>query len=169
VLFRAINLKLFVLVLAGLTIALPVTADNFEGIVPPPKAKASEINGCVAPVEDMRKNHMEKMLHQRDKTLREGVRTKQHSIAECVNCHITPKKDGSYANFGENEHFCSSCHNYAAVSIDCFECHRDKPEKLDYKHSQIKNTNPHHNDIAFSEKNTQTTETLDTIKSGDSK
>lgn len=167
--YRAINLKLFVVLLASLFLALPVTADDFKDMVPPPKAKASEKNGCVAPVEDMRKNHMKKILHQRDKTVRQGIRTKQNSIAECVNCHITPKKDGSYANFGEDEHFCSSCHNYAAVTVDCFECHRDKPEKLDYKHSLIKKSNPHHKDIAFSQTNTLTKETLDVLESGDSK
>jgi hypothetical protein len=25
------------------------------------------------------------------------------------------------------DHFCQSCHNYAAVKIDCFECHSSKP------------------------------------------
>ena len=165
--FRTLNLK-FLVLLAGLLLVLPVTADD-SGIVPPPKAKASEENGCVAPVEDMRKNHMDKILHQRDLTMRQGVRTKPNSLAECVNCHITPKKDGTYANFGENEHFCSSCHNYAAVNIDCFECHRDKPENMNYQHSLINKPNPHHKDIAFSQTSTLTKETLDTLKSGESK
>ena len=165
---RTLNLKLLV-VLAGLFLVLPVTADDFNAVVPPPKAKASEENKCVAPVEDMRRNHMEKLLHQRDKTLRQGIRTSQYSLAECVNCHVTPKKDGTYANFGENEHFCSNCHNYAAVNVDCFECHRDKPENLDYQHSLIKKTSPHHNDIAFSQYSTLTKKTLDVLKSGETK
>lgn len=165
---RALNLKLLV-VLAGLFLVLPASADEFNAVVPPPKAKASEENKCVAPIEEMRRNHMQKILHQRDKTLRHGVRSKQFSLAECVNCHVTPKKDGTYANFGEDEHFCSNCHNYAAVTVDCFECHRDKPENKNFRHSLINKTSPHHKDIAFSQQKTLTKDTLDVLESGESR
>jgi hypothetical protein len=26
------------------------------------------------------------------------------------------------------QHFCRSCHDYAAVKVDCFECHASRPE-----------------------------------------
>jgi len=58
-----------------------------------------------------------------------------------VNCHITPKPDGQYAHFGEKEHFCSSCHTYAAVRIDCFECHRDTPDPETVRETAMEN--PH--------------------------
>ena len=137
--------------LAGL-LALPFTVQ--AGDVPSPeipkaKAKATEEYGCVAPVEYMRKNHMQELLHQRDDTLREGIRTKKFSLAECINCHVTPDESGKLARFGEDQHFCSSCHNYASVSVDCFSCHRDTPEQTDYKHTFNSGNNPHHGKIAL--------------------
>ena len=75
----------------------------------------------------MRKNHMNYILHQRDETVHEGVREKQHSLVECINCHVAPSTDGTVTRVESDEHFCNSCHTYAAVSIDCFQCHTDQP------------------------------------------
>jgi len=131
------------LMVAGLVLALPAIADDTGPLagVPKPRAKANPEFGCVRPEEDMRKHHMQYLLHHRDETLRQGIRTKQFSLAECVNCHITPKADGQYARFGEKEHFCSSCHTYAAVRIDCFECHRDTPDPEKIQEGAM--ANPH--------------------------
>jgi hypothetical protein len=84
-----------------------------------PVIKIEKGEACVAPVEEMRRNHMTMLLQQRDRTLREGVRTTQFSLKNCVECHAS-RKTGSV--LGE-EGFCSSCHAYASVKIDCFECH----------------------------------------------
>ncbi len=118
--------------LAGLAfIAMPLAAG--AGDVPMPdvpqaKARFSDAQGCVEPTEVMRKQHMEFILHQRDKTMREGIRTRQHALEECINCHVQPGADGKIARIDSKEHFCSSCHSYAAVSIDCFQCHADRPQ-----------------------------------------
>lgn len=93
----------------------------FAPQVPHPTNGSTE---CVEPVDDMKKNHMEYLLHQRDKTMHEGVRTKQHSLKACINCHVP---ENTEVRFGDDKHFCSSCHNYAGVSIDCFQCHTDRP------------------------------------------
>jgi len=132
-------------VLVGLT-ALPVLSNAGElGPVPPKaKMKASEKTECVEPVGDMRKNHMEFLLHKRDETMREGVRTKTHSLAECIDCHVTPDKKGEFARYGDDKHFCSSCHNYAAVNVDCFDCHSDLPESASSKLRTLNQKNPHH-------------------------
>ena len=103
------------------------------------KAKSDQ---CVEDTKEMRANHMEKILHQRDKTLREGIRTKQHSLKECINCHV---EKNSSARFGDDKHFCSSCHNFAAVTIDCFQCHADRPGS-DNKHSLNTSSFPHYAD-----------------------
>ena len=118
------------LLLAGLFVTLPLSlfAEGTLPEIPKAKAKATEEYGCVNPVDDMRKNHMEYLLHQRDETMHKGIRTKKHSLAECIECHVSANDKGEYAKFGESEHFCSSCHNYAAVTIDCFQCHNDKPQ-----------------------------------------
>lgn len=166
------------LVMVGLLLVLPfsINADEQIGpVVPKAKAQATVENGCVAPVSEMRKSHPDLLLHQRDGTLREGVRTKQYSLAECINCHVSKDKEtGTMPGFGEDKHFCSSCHNYAAVKVDCFQCHNDKPETENYKHSLTDNPlEQHHKDIALNLKGNSKTlnkETLDVLTtSGGSK
>jgi hypothetical protein len=49
--------------------------------------------------------------------MHEGVRTTKHSLKNCVGA--TPTKTWRTGKDG----FCESCHAYAAVKIDCFECH----------------------------------------------
>ena len=133
-------------ILVGLT-ALPLMSNAGElGPVPPKaKQKASEKTECVEPVPLMRKNHMEFLKHKRDLTLREGVRTKEHSLVECIACHVTPNAKGEYPRYGDDKHFCSSCHNYAAVNVDCFDCHSDVPEDGAKKLRSLKQSNPHKN------------------------
>ena len=80
---------------------------------------------CVRPTEDMRKNHMKYILHQRDETMHEGIRTEKYQLTNCVDCHADPKTNSVLGKNG----FCASCHEYAAVSIDCFSCHSPSPEK----------------------------------------
>jgi [DsrC]-trisulfide reductase subunit J len=82
---------------------------------------------CVQPVEEMRKNHMNYILHQRDETVHEGIRTRRYSLEECVNCHAARNAAGDYIPVNDPDQFCFSCHNYAAVNIDCFQCHATRP------------------------------------------
>jgi len=84
---------------------------------------------CVQPEEEIKRNHMNYILHQRDETMHEGIRTKTYSLAECINCHVFPDKNGHIADIESEDHFCHGCHEYAAVQIDCFECHADRPQK----------------------------------------
>jgi hypothetical protein len=80
---------------------------------------------CVEPEEVMRRDHMNLILHQRDKTMRQGIRSEKHSLKKCINCHADSKTNSVLGKEG----FCESCHSYAAVSIDCFSCHSSSPEK----------------------------------------
>lgn len=96
--------------------------------LPKAKAKATAEYGCVEALPEMRRNHMEKLLHQRDETTRRGVRTKQHSLAQCINCHVSADANGEFPKHSSRKHFCGACHQFAGVTIDCFECHRDKPD-----------------------------------------
>lgn len=103
-------------------ITVVAIADNSK--VPPPKGEQ-----CVEDTKYMRSHHFETVLHQRDKTVVQGIRTTEHSLKNCIDCHITPNADGQYARYADKEeHFCATCHTYAAVKIDCFECHADRPE-----------------------------------------
>jgi hypothetical protein len=117
---------------------MPVTAadasseDNTSGpFIPKAQRRYSAAQGCVEPTEEMRKNHMEYILDQRDATMHEGIRTKQHSLTECINCHVSDAPDAPHVD--SEKHFCNSCHTYASVSIDCFQCHADRPVKSRFK------------------------------------
>ena len=163
---RQVSQKL-VMVVAGLVLALPLYAGEVPSpVIPKAKAKANEEFGCVEPVTEMRKNHMKFIMHQRDDTMRKGIRTTKYSLAECINCHVVPEENGSYARYGDDKHFCSTCHTYAAVNIDCFGCHRDTPEATTPGKALTDKANPHHNDIAFNQKTSLSKEAGNTLPAG---
>ena len=89
---------------------------------PVPNMTVESTGKCIAPAEEMRRNHMEMLKHQRDRTLRQGIRGEPASLNTCIECHAS-KKTGSVLGKGD---FCESCHAYAAVKLDCFECHQPK-------------------------------------------
>ncbi len=80
---------------------------------------------CVEDTAYMRRNHMKLLMHQRDETMHKGIRTTKYSLKNCIECHANPKT-GSVAS--SKEDFCMGCHSYAAVKLDCFECHSTKPK-----------------------------------------
>ena len=104
---------------------LVVSAGDSAG-VPKPVIQKAKGEQCVEPTEYMRKNHMKVLNHHRDKTVHEGIRTKQHSLKNCIECHATPNDKGERSVLGK-DNFCQSCHSYAAVKVDCFQCHSSKP------------------------------------------
>ena len=118
------------ILLAGMALlGLPLVAQSETPlpVIPEASSRFSDAQGCVEPTEEMRKDHMEYILHQRDKTMHEGIRTRQYSLEECINCHVPGDDSGKVVRIDSTEHFCNSCHSYAAVNIDCFQCHSDRP------------------------------------------
>lgn len=93
--------------------------------VPKPVVTVTAEGKCVEDTPFMLRNHMELLKHHRDQTVREGVRTTQHSLANCVTCHAS-RETGRVT--GSKDAFCEGCHRYAAVQLDCFECHSDRPK-----------------------------------------
>jgi len=85
---------------------------------------------CIQPEDEMRRNHMNYILHERDETMHEGIRNEPGSLAACIDCHVEPNEKGEIAGIESKEHFCTACHEYAAVQIDCFQCHADRPQKF---------------------------------------
>ncbi len=130
-------LATFVLPLAGQAGDVPMPD------VPEAQRHYSADSACVAPVAEMRKNHMQYILHQRDETMHEGIRTRQFSLEECINCHVPKNTD---VRVESPKHFCNSCHTYAAVKIDCFECHADRPVTPTSFHPMTSGRMPHHGD-----------------------
>jgi hypothetical protein len=144
----------------ALLLPLAVYADSLLPKLPKAKKNYNDQTLCVESVDEMRSNHMNHILHQRNETLREGDRTGQHSLKECIECHNAPADDGKVASAETSEHFCSSCHTYTAVSIDCFSCHSDKPENTQYRHSLSEMKMPQQQLFAAQQLNTETVQTL---------
>jgi [DsrC]-trisulfide reductase subunit J len=90
--------------------------------------KALKGDQCVEDTDFMRRNHMDILLHQRDDTMRDGIRTKKHSLKECFTCHVVKGTDLKPLTIKSPKHFCRECHDYAAVNVDCFQCHTSVPD-----------------------------------------
>jgi hypothetical protein len=114
---------------AGMAVALLALAAasmaRAEGSrVPLPSLTVDRSTKCVAPPDVMRRTHMEMLKHRRDKTVHQGVRGGDESLNRCLSCHAD-KTTG--AAVGAPDAFCQSCHDYAGVKLDCFECHQGRP------------------------------------------
>ena len=119
-------------VLAGtLLTGLALMSANAVAETPFPTIhEPSKAEKCIQPEDEMRRNHMNYILHERDETMHEGIRGEPSSLANCIDCHVEPNENGEIAGIESEEHFCNSCHQYASVQIDCFQCHADRPQKF---------------------------------------
>jgi len=113
----------FVLVAFGIGSGLMATSAQAGDVPMPNPAKAFKGEQCVEPTDVMRRNHFEFLKHQRDETLREGIRGNKYSLNECIDCHAVTSPDVAGGKVRTLKPFCAECHSYAAVSIDCFQCH----------------------------------------------
>jgi hypothetical protein len=107
-----------------MAIAIPVITMAGAPLPQIPKGKGDH---CVEDTEYMRKNHMEVILHHRGETVHEGIRTKKHSLKNCIECHAVKDENNQFVSVASPKHFCRVCHDYASVKIDCFQCHASKP------------------------------------------
>jgi hypothetical protein len=114
-------LLLFASVLAGTAVA-----ETPQPVIHEPSDNTLK---CIQPEDEMRRNHMKYILHQRDLTMHQGIRTETDSLAKCIDCHVEPNEKGEIAGIESDEHFCNACHQYASVQIDCFQCHADRPQQ----------------------------------------
>ncbi len=124
---RRLAAVLTVLLLCGVGADAADVTDSTEGRVPLPRPAKGKGESCIEPADIMRRYHMDYLAHQRDETVRQGIRGKKYSLKECVACHAVPEPGQEKAKALTVEPFCSQCHTYAAVRIVCFECHTDKP------------------------------------------
>ena len=70
---------------------------------------------------------MSLLKHQRDVTVHQGVRKTPDSLAGCVECHANKDLAGKHLPVNAEGQFCSACHAFAAVQLDCFQCHTTVP------------------------------------------
>ena len=124
---KLLRLFLMLLALPGLLAAPLAAGEHGDGLIPAiPKAVG-------APHEEgnefWRRNHMDLLRHDRDLTLRMGDRTIDASIKTCVTCHAVEGPDAEPIGAVDNGGFCSVCHKFASVKIDCFTCHKATPDE----------------------------------------
>jgi [DsrC]-trisulfide reductase subunit J len=123
-----VNVRAAVAIVARATCAWVVALWLTPGIAAEPAAQGPALDRarsgpCVEDPKLMRRIHMDLVRHGRDDTVRLGIRDRKTSLAACVDCHANAK-DGSVV--GSDTHFCQGCHSYAAVKIECFECHSSR-------------------------------------------
>jgi len=111
-----------------LVVTFAQAQENVDKGVPMPVIPMGQGDSCVEDTDFMRRNHMNLLKHQRDETMLRGVRSKQYSLKECISCHAVIGSDAIPVTVASPQHFCRSCHDYAAVSIDCFQCHASRPD-----------------------------------------
>ena len=121
-----------IIVFAGL-IAFPFIYDaGTATVIPDPKVDTPEImklpeseRKCVEPKEYMQMEHMQMLNSWRDWVVRDGDTIftasdgKQYTMSlqnTCMKCHSNKDK------------FCDECHNYAAVTQYCWDCHIEPKE-----------------------------------------
>jgi len=112
----------------GLLLALSAGALGASTVVTV-GSKAAGLQACVEETPVMRRNHMKFLIHQRHETVHEGIRGTKYSLAGCVDCHASRDASGESKPVNGEGQFCETCHSYAAVSIDCFQCHRNIPSE----------------------------------------
>lgn len=126
---RRASFAMLMLMLAGLASLASAAEEQSAGnggllpVIP-----MGQGDSCVEDTDYMRRNHMDLLQHQRDETMKEGIRGKPYSLKECLSCHAVNGPDAIPVTASSPQHFCRSCHDYAAVSIDCFQCHASRPE-----------------------------------------
>ena len=100
-----------------------------DGMPPLPRGKGAT---CVEPLEVMRRNHMDFLNHERDLTVRGGIRGRKHSLTGCIACHAQRAggrdgDPGAFIRIDAPGQFCHACHEFTGVKMDCFECHAAVP------------------------------------------
>ena len=121
-----VMLTLALVSMTGLAFAAEKKDASDGGLLP--VIPMGQGDSCVEDIDFMRRNHMSLLEHQRDETMKEGIRGKPYSLKECISCHVVNGPDANPVTVSSPQHFCRSCHDYAAVSIDCFQCHASRPE-----------------------------------------
>lgn len=98
------------------------------GRTPKPVIVIESQEHCIAPPEQMRREHPDMLRHQRDLTVHRGERGMKVSLNACIACHAD-RRTGSV--IGTDHAFCQGCHSYAGVRIDCFDCHQPSVRRAD--------------------------------------
>jgi hypothetical protein len=113
--------------LIGASALLVAQTPNAAAGVNKPEPSIAQAKGdrCIRDDEFMMRNHPNLLKHQRDDTMRRGIRSGEFSLKRCMECHSNGAE-----NHAAIKTDCDSCHAYAAVKIDCWDCHAKKAAKV---------------------------------------
>ncbi len=96
---------------------------------PVPRPLIAQARGhCVLNTARMRRIHMMWLRQVRTRVVRDGMALRADRLTRCVSCHVQKNAQGQAIPIDAPGQFCSSCHVYAGVKIDCFACHAAVPE-----------------------------------------
>ena len=115
--------RLRLAVLLGATALFAAQAPNAAAGAPEPTIAKAKGDHCVKDADFMIRHHPDLLKHQRDDTLRRGIRAGDYSLKRCMECHAN--EGAGHAAKTD----CDTCHAYAAVKLDCWDCHAKKPAK----------------------------------------
>ena len=89
-------------------------------------AQAKAAKECILSAELMRTEHMQMLNDWRDMVVRDGTRLYVSSSGKKYNMSLSNTCLDCHSNKAE---FCDRCHNYAAVTPYCWDCHIDNPKE----------------------------------------
>jgi hypothetical protein len=84
----------------------------------------SKATACVMPLEYMRTSHMDLLNTWRDLAVRQNVHSWSAPDGTSYRIGLTGTCLGCHTNKAE---FCDRCHEYAAVTPTCWDCHVSPP------------------------------------------
>ncbi|MGE5198750.1 MAG: sulfate reduction electron transfer complex DsrMKJOP subunit DsrJ [Rhodospirillaceae bacterium] len=119
------------LILGGLALCLaavtwPVWRAVASAPSPPPALqRPAGASRCVAPTGFMRASHMTLLAGWRDRVVRDGVRSYVDDDGREVTMSLSQTCVG--ACHADKAKFCDRCHDYAGVTVTCWNCHDAPP------------------------------------------
>ena len=119
---RALAIAIF-----GVVACLTAVWLTHSGPVPRPVI-AQARGHCVLNTARMRRIHMMWLRQVRTQVVRYGVPLRTDRLTRCISCHVQRNAQGQAIPINAPGQFCSSCHVYVGVKIDCFACHAAVPE-----------------------------------------
>lgn len=91
---------------------------------PEPTIAQAKGGQCIKDDAYMMRHHPDMLKHQRDDTMRRGIRGGEFSLKRCMECHSNNAPDHTALKTD-----CDTCHAYAAVKLDCWDCHAKRPAR----------------------------------------
>ncbi|MHB8254472.1 MAG: hypothetical protein ACYDEV_12420 [Acidiferrobacter sp.] len=116
-------------VIAAVVVAVFLGAiwGTHRGSVPLPKIPQAS-GHCVLPTALIRREHMMLLRTVREQIVRHATGNPADRLTHCVSCHVQKNAAGQPIPVNAPGQFCSSCHVYVGVKVDCFACHAAVPE-----------------------------------------